>query len=146
MFRLIYTYKMRSYGREKEKEKKWEGGKERKEERKKRGERKKERKKRERKRKRKKKERKFRAKIQRDLSPLQILLVCSSINKVRGSEVKLLYINLDKLMGFILIFYLFWLIYYSIYFHLTYFHLLSSYIYFISSPIIHWSCLFIYFI
>jgi len=52
-------------------------------------------------------ERKYRAKIQRDLSPLQILLVCSSINKVRGSEVKLLYINLDKLMGFILIFYLF---------------------------------------
>ena len=29
-------------------------------------------------------ERKFRAKIQRDLSPLQILIVCSSINKVRG--------------------------------------------------------------
>ena len=27
---------------------------------------------------------KFRAKIQRDPSPLQILLVCSSINKVRG--------------------------------------------------------------
>ena len=50
--------------------------------------------------------RKFRAKIQRDPSPLQILS-CSSINKVRGSEVKLLYINLDKLMGFILIFYLF---------------------------------------
>jgi len=50
---------------------------------------------------------KFKAKIQRDLSPLQILLVCSSINKVRGSEVKLLYINLDKLMGFIPIFYLF---------------------------------------
>jgi len=50
--------------------------------------------------------RKFRAKIQRDPSPFQILS-CSSINKVRGSEVKLLYINLDKLMGFILIFYLF---------------------------------------
>jgi len=50
--------------------------------------------------------RKFRAKIQRDPSPLQILL-CPSINKVRGSEVKLLYINLDKLMSFILIFYLF---------------------------------------
>jgi len=49
---------------------------------------------------------KFRAKIQRDPSPLQILL-CPSINKVRRSEVKLLYINLDKLMGFILIFYLF---------------------------------------
>jgi len=66
-----------------------------------------ERERRESKRKRKKRERKFRAKIQRDLSLLQILLVCSSINKVRGSEVKLLYINLDKLMGFILIFYLF---------------------------------------
>ena len=53
-----------------------------------------ERERRERKRKRKKiwkennRERKFRAKIQRDLSPLQILLVCPSINKVRGSEVK----------------------------------------------------------
>jgi len=33
--------------------------------------------------------RKFRAKIQRDPSLLQILLVCPSINKVRGSEVKL---------------------------------------------------------
>ena len=52
-------------------------------------------------------ERKYRAKIQRYLSLLQRLLVCPSINKVRGSEVKLLYINLDKLMGFILIFYLF---------------------------------------
>ena len=80
---------------------------ERKKHRKKRGERKKERIERKRKRERKKRERKFRAKIQRDLSPLQILVVCSSINKVRGSEVKLLYINLDKLMSFILIFYLF---------------------------------------
>jgi len=43
-----------------------------------------ERERRERKRKRKKRERKFRAKIQRDLSLLQLLLVCSSINKVRG--------------------------------------------------------------
>ena len=34
-------------------------------------------------------ERKFRAKIQRDLSLLQILLVCPSINKARRSEVKL---------------------------------------------------------
>jgi len=39
--------------------------------------------------KRKNRKRKFRAKIQRDLSPLQILLVCSSINKVRGSGVEL---------------------------------------------------------
>jgi len=79
-------------------------------------ERKKERKERERKEKEKEKEererenrekKKFRAKIERDHNPLQILLVCPSINKVRGSEVKLLYINLDKLMGFILIFYLF---------------------------------------
>ena len=115
--------KRRSYVKESEKgrKKKWE---------RKKGER--ERKKREKeKEKEKNRERKFRAKIQRDPSSLQILLVCSSINKVRGSEVKLLYINLDKFMGFILIFYLFWLIYYSIYFHLTYFHLLSSYIYFI---------------
>jgi len=34
-------------------------------------------------------ERKFRAKIQRDLNSLTLLLVCPSINKVRGSEVKL---------------------------------------------------------
>ena len=34
-------------------------------------------------------ERKFRAKIQRDPSPLQILLVWSSINKEKGSEVEL---------------------------------------------------------
>ena len=60
----------------------------------------------ERKRKKKKREKE---KIERKNYPssLQLLLVCSSINKVRGSEVKLLYINLDKLMGFILIFYLF---------------------------------------
>jgi len=37
--------------------------------------------------------------IQRDPSPLQIFLVCHSINKVRGSEIKLFfYINLDKLI------------------------------------------------
>ena len=89
--------------RESEKERKKERKKEERE-RKKKGEREREREIREIKR---KQERKFRAKIRKDHSPLQILLVCSSINKVRGSEVKLLYINLDKLMGFILIFYLF---------------------------------------
>jgi len=60
----------RSYG--KVKKKKWEGKKERKK-----GERKGERE-------RERRERKFRAKIQRDATPLQILLVCPSINKVRG--------------------------------------------------------------
>ena len=62
-----------------EREKKWE---------RKKGEREKERRERKRKKREKEKEknreRKFRAKIQRDPSPLQILLVCSSINKVRG--------------------------------------------------------------
>jgi len=83
--------------------------KERKKEKKKerKGERERKKEEREREREIERRERKFKAKIQRDPSPLQILLVCSSINKVRGSEVKLLYINLDKLMGFILIFYLF---------------------------------------
>ena len=33
--------------------------------------------------------------------------MCPSINKVRGSEVKLFYANLDKLMGITLIVYLF---------------------------------------
>jgi len=62
-------------------------------------------------------------KIQRD--------PCPSINKVRGVKLSSFYINLDKIMGVILIFYLFYIIYYSTYFHLTYFHLLSSYIYII---------------
>jgi len=44
---------------------------------------------RERERERENRERKFRAKIQRYPSLLQILIVCPSINKVRGSEVKL---------------------------------------------------------
>jgi len=62
----------------------------------KKGERKGERERKERKRKKREKEeekeereRKFRAKIQGDLSLLERLLVCPSINNVRGSEVKL---------------------------------------------------------
>jgi len=131
---LLYIYMEWEKLRWGEKVRKWESEKERKKERKegererkeKEKEKEKERREREKEEEKEERERKYRAKIQRYLSLLQRLLVCPSINKVRGSEVKLLYINLDKLMGFILIFYLFWLIYYSIYFHL-----LSSYIYFI---------------
>ena len=76
---------------------KWE--REKKKERKERERKEKERERKKREKEKEERERKFRAKIRRNHSPLQILLVCSSINKVRGSEVKLLYINLDKLMG-----------------------------------------------
>jgi len=98
----IYTHMKWSYVKWK-----WKKG-EKKRIKRKKGERERRERKRKRKGKKRRKEknrnRKFIANIQRDLSPLQILLVCSSINKVRESEVKLLYINLDKLMGFILIF------------------------------------------